>query len=227
MRMMMARVQLRRLRGLAALGSVLLLASAAPAVDAQAGQSELVLLTTTTTQDSGMLTILVDAFEKRGYRVKTIVAGSGDILKQGARGEGDVLLTHSPQAEHAWMQEGNGTSRRLVMYNDFIIVGPPDDPAHVKGIAAAAALWLAFNLTKVSHRIAAALVMGLAVSSMHYVGMSAANMICTAAAPSILLKISGNDLGIWVFCIASAVLLYIFWVVSGRVIDNAEMQAST
>ena len=94
-------------------------------------------------------------------------------------------------------------------------------------IAAAAALWLAFNLTKLSHRIAAALVMGLAVCSMHYVGMSAANMICTAAAPSILLKISGNDLGIWVFCIASAVLLYIFWVVSGRVIDNAEMQAST
>ncbi len=69
MRMMMARVQLRRLRGLAALVGVLLLASAAPAVDAQAGRSELVLLTTTTTQDSGMLTILVDAFEKRGYRV--------------------------------------------------------------------------------------------------------------------------------------------------------------
>ena len=140
MRMMMARVQLRRLRGLAALVGVLLLASAAPAVDAQAGRSELVLLTTTTTQDSGILTILVDAFEKRGYRVKTIVAGSGDILKQGARGEGDVLLTHSPQAEKAWMQEGNGTSRRLVMYNDFIIVGPPDDPAHIKGVSATEAL---------------------------------------------------------------------------------------
>jgi ABC-type tungstate transport system permease subunit len=52
--------------------------------------------------------------------VKAIVAGSGDVLKQGARGEGDVLLTHSPEAEKAWMVEGNGTSRRLVMYNDFV-----------------------------------------------------------------------------------------------------------
>src|SRR6266571_6853908 len=140
MRMMMARVQLRRLRGLATLVGVLLLASAAPAVDAQAGRSELVLLTTTTTQDSGILTTLVDAFEKRGYRVKTIVAGSGDILKQGARGEGDVLLTHSPEAEKAWMAEGNGTSHRLVMYNDFVIIGQAADPAKIKGLKAADAL---------------------------------------------------------------------------------------
>src|SRR5262249_32225823 len=140
MRMMMSRVQLRRLRGLAALVGVLLLTAAAPTVEAQAGRPKLVLLTTTTTQDSGILTTLIDAFEKRGYRVKPIVAGSGDILKQGARGEGDVLLTHSPQAEQAWMQEGNGTSRRLVMYNDFIMVGPPDDPAAIRGVAAAEAL---------------------------------------------------------------------------------------
>src|SRR4051794_11877767 len=82
--------------------------------------NELFVLTTTTTQDSGILRVLTDAFAKKsGLTVKTIVAGSGDILKQGARGEGDVLLTHSPEAEKAWMGEGNGTSRRIVMYNDF------------------------------------------------------------------------------------------------------------
>ena len=103
--------------------------------------NELVVLTTTTTQDSGILKHIVDAFEsKSGIKVKTIVAGSGDILKQGARGEGDVLLTHSPAAEKEWMGQGYGLSRRLVMYNDFIIIGPADDPAKVKGLSAADAL---------------------------------------------------------------------------------------
>src|SRR5262249_41375176 len=78
--------------------------------------------------------------ERSGLKVKTIVAGSGDILKQGARGEGDVLLTHSPQAEKEWMLQGNGVSRRLVMYNDFIIIGPPADPAKINGLKAAEAL---------------------------------------------------------------------------------------
>src|SRR6266700_3802725 len=103
--------------------------------------NELIILTTTTTQDSGILRILTDAFAKKsGLAVKPIVAGSGDILKQGARGEGDVLLTHSPEAEKAWMAEGNGTSHRLVMYNDFVIIGPEADPAKIKGLKAADAL---------------------------------------------------------------------------------------
>ena len=103
--------------------------------------NELIILTTTTTQDSGILRVLTDAFAKKsGLTVKAIVAGSGDILKQGARGEGDVLLTHSPEAEKAWMADGNGTSRRLVMYNDFVIIGPEADPAKIKGLRAAAAL---------------------------------------------------------------------------------------
>src|SRR5258707_9467201 len=103
--------------------------------------NELIILTTTTTQDSGILRVLTDAFAKKsGLIVKPIVAGSGDILKQGARGEGDVLLTHSPEAEKAWMAEGNGTSRRLVMYNDFVIIGPDADPAKIKGLKAADAL---------------------------------------------------------------------------------------
>lgn len=100
-----------------------------------ARRNEVILLTTTTTQDSGILRHLTDAFaRKSGLTVKTIVAGSGDILKQGARGEGDVLLTHSPQAEQDWMAQGNGLSRRLVMYNDFVIIGPQGDPAKVKGL---------------------------------------------------------------------------------------------
>jgi tungstate transport system substrate-binding protein len=117
-------------------------ASLAAAVMAQPiNPNELIILTTTTTQDSGILRILADAFAKKsGLAVKPIVAGSGDILKQGARGEGDVLLTHSPLAEKAWMAEGNGTSRRLVMYNDFVIIGPAADPAKIRGLKAADAL---------------------------------------------------------------------------------------
>ena len=111
-----------------------------PAV-AQPTAGELIILTTTTTQDSGILRVLTDAFAKKsGLTVKAIVAGSGDILKQGARGEGDVLLTHSPDAEKLWMTDGNGTSRRLVMYNDFVVIGPEADPAKIRGLKAADAL---------------------------------------------------------------------------------------
>jgi tungstate transport system substrate-binding protein len=123
--------------------AVLLLAAAVgtPVVAQPANAGELIILTTTTTQDSGILRVITDAFAKKsGLVVKPIVAGSGDILKQGARGEGDVVLTHSPAAEKTWMAEGNGTSRRLVMYNDFVIIGPAADPAKVKGQTAAEAL---------------------------------------------------------------------------------------
>jgi len=125
------------------LGIVVLLAllGASPSATAQPNPNEIIVLTTTTTQDSGILRVVTDAFAKKsGLAVKTIVAGSGDILKQGARGEGDVLLTHSPAAEKSWMAEGNGTSRRLVMYNDFVIIGPEPDPAKVRGLKAADAL---------------------------------------------------------------------------------------
>jgi tungstate transport system substrate-binding protein len=125
-----------------ALALLVVFATLAAPVRAQpTNPNELIILTTTTTQDSGILHILTDAFVKRsGLTVKPIVAGSGDILRQGARGEGDVVLTHSPQAEKAWMAEGNGTSRRLVMYNDFVIIGPAADPAKINGLKAADAL---------------------------------------------------------------------------------------
>ena len=124
-----------------AIAVVLVLFGGLPPATAQPSSKELIVLTTTTTQDSGILRVIADAFAKKsGLGVKTIVAGSGDILKQGARGEGDVLLTHSPAAEKAWIAEGNGTSRRLVMYNDFVIIGPEADTAKIRGLKAADAL---------------------------------------------------------------------------------------
>lgn len=112
------------------------LPSAAQTVNAR----ELIVLSTTTTQDSGILRVITDAFARHsGLEVKAIVAGSGDILRQGARGEGDVLLTHSPAAEQAWMRDGNGTARHLVMYNDFVVIGPASDPAQIRGQRAAEA----------------------------------------------------------------------------------------
>ncbi|MDZ4356094.1 MAG: MHYT domain-containing protein [Variovorax sp.] len=87
--------------------------------------------------------------------------------------------------------------------------------------AAAAALWLAFNLRKLSHQVAAAAVMGVAVCTMHYVGMSAASMICTAAAPVDALTLGGSYMGLTVFGTAGAVLIFIYWVVTGSSLDAA------
>ncbi|WGT64219.1 MHYT domain-containing protein [Variovorax paradoxus] len=85
--------------------------------------------------------------------------------------------------------------------------------------AAGAALWLAFNLRRLSHKIAAAAVMGVAVCTMHYVGMSAANMICIAAAPTDALAIGGSYMGLTVFGTAGAVLIFIYWVITGTSLD--------
>ncbi|MFZ2950622.1 MAG: substrate-binding domain-containing protein [Desulfuromonadaceae bacterium] len=108
---------------------------------ALAASKSVILATTTSTQDSGLLDVLVPLFEKEsGFQVKTISVGSGQAMKMGERGEADVLLVHSPDAEKKFMAEGFGISRRLVMHNDFIIVGPAADPAKIKGAKAADAL---------------------------------------------------------------------------------------
>jgi len=104
------------------------------------GKDELILATTTSTQDSGLLDVLVPKFEDQyGYNVKTVAVGSGQALAMGEQGEADVILSHSPKAEEDFMANGNGESRDAVMHNDFIIVGPPDDPAGTKGSSDAAA----------------------------------------------------------------------------------------
>jgi tungstate transport system substrate-binding protein len=82
--------------------------------------------------------VLVPLFEQQsGYSVKTVAVGTGAALTLGARGEADVVLVHAPASEVQWMQQGNGTERLLVMHNDFLIVGPESDPAHIKGDASA------------------------------------------------------------------------------------------
>ena len=89
----------------------------------------LTLATTTSTRDSGLLDVLVPMFESEsGTQVNVVAVGSGQALELGRRGDADVLLTHAPDAEEQFMDEGYGSARRAVMHNDFVIVGPPDDP---------------------------------------------------------------------------------------------------
>ena len=103
-----------------------------PAIGAD---KNIILATTTSTQDSGLLDVLIPVFEKKtGYFVKTISVGSGQAMAMGQKGEADVLLVHSPDAEKKLVADGYGVNRWLVMHNDFIVVGPPADPAKVKGM---------------------------------------------------------------------------------------------
>ncbi len=92
-----------------------------------------ILSTTTSTQDSGLLDMLVPLFEKKtGYSVKTISVGTGQALALATKGEADVTLVHAPSLEKKYVADGKLLNRRLVMYNDFIFVGPSSDPAKIK-----------------------------------------------------------------------------------------------
>jgi tungstate transport system substrate-binding protein len=99
-----------------------------------AAPKEIILATTTSTKDTGLLDVLLPRFEAaHGIRVKTIAVGTGEALAMGARGDADVLLVHSRKAEDEFMQQGNGSLRLDVMHNDFLLVGPAADPAGAKG----------------------------------------------------------------------------------------------
>jgi tungstate transport system substrate-binding protein len=112
---------------LVALASALLAAGCA-------GGSDLIVVAGTTVQDTGLLDVLVDGFEQEtGYHVSAVAVGTGQALEMGRRGDADVLLVHAPAAEEEFVAEGYGVNRRLVMHNDFVVVGPPDDPAGVRG----------------------------------------------------------------------------------------------
>ena len=116
--------------GFVALAALLLLASACGSGDG------LILATTTSTYDSGLLDELVPLFEKQtGYDVKVIAVGTGQALEMGRRGDADVLLVHAPSAEEQFVEESYGVNRQLVMHNDFIIVGPESDPAELRSAA--------------------------------------------------------------------------------------------
>ena len=113
---------------------VMLLGMAWSVSAAGPAQKNLILATTTSTQDSGLLDVLIPDFEKKtGYFVKTIAVGSGQAMTMGQKGEADVLLVHSPAAEKKFVADGGGMHRTIVMHNDYVVVGPPADPAAIKG----------------------------------------------------------------------------------------------
>jgi len=106
----------------------------APAVAGQA----VILATTTSTQDSGLLDVLVPLFEKQtGLVVKTVSVGTGQALALAGKGEADVALVHAPDSEKKYVADDLLVNRRLVMHNDFLIAGPGDDPAYIKGVKSA------------------------------------------------------------------------------------------
>lgn len=95
---------------------------------------ELKLATTTSTEDSGLLDVLLPEFKKdTNYEVKVIAVGTGQAIEMGEAGDVDVILVHSRAAEDKFVADGFGVDRRDVMYNDFLIIGPEADPAKIKG----------------------------------------------------------------------------------------------
>jgi tungstate transport system substrate-binding protein len=107
---------------------------------AKSKNKNVILSTTTSTQDSGLLDVLVPLFEKQtGYTVKTVSVGTGQALALAAKGDADVALVHALSLEKKYVADGKLLNRRLVMYNDFVIIGPKEDPAKIKSAKTALA----------------------------------------------------------------------------------------
>lgn len=121
------------LRLLPAVAALLITASlAAPAV---AADKAIIVQSTTSTQNSGLLNYLLPIFEKKtGIKVNVVAVGTGQALKNARNGDGDVLLVHAKPAEEKFVQEGFGVKRHDVMFNDFVIIGPKKDPANIRGM---------------------------------------------------------------------------------------------
>ena len=121
----------------------------APAVEADEGERQFILATTTSTENSGLLTaILPDFTEKTGITAEVVAVGTGQALSLGESGDADVLLVHARAREDAFMEAGHGSRREDVMYNDFVILGPPQDPAGIAGMQDAAAAFAAVAATQ-------------------------------------------------------------------------------
>lgn len=114
--------------------SLLMLVTVACTNNDEPTAQEMILATTTSTQDSGLLDVLIPIFEeKHKVKVKTIAVGTGQALAMGEQGEADALLTHAPASEEKLVESQDVVNRKRVMYNDFIIVGPKADPAGIYG----------------------------------------------------------------------------------------------
>ena len=116
---------------------------------AETKSRSVILSTTTSTQDSGLLDVLVPLFEKQsGYSMKTISVGTGQSLELAARGDADVALVHAPSLEKKYVADGKLRNRRLVMYNDFVVIGPKEDPAKIAKLKSAGAALKAIERAK-------------------------------------------------------------------------------
>jgi tungstate transport system substrate-binding protein len=106
----------------------------------RAQSPEVILATTTSTRDAGLLDSLLPVFERQTrYHVKVIAVGSGQALAMGRRGDADIVLSHAPEAERVLVDSGYFVRRRLVMHNEFLVVGPAADPAGLRGLSDAVA----------------------------------------------------------------------------------------
>jgi tungstate transport system substrate-binding protein len=122
-------IHVKKVRALVALALVVVATGGAQS------RPSIILATTTSTQDSGLLDVLVPRFEReRGIDVKTIAVGTGAALRMASTGDADVVLVHAPAVEEQYVKSGDLIAGRLVMHNDFIIVGPADDPAGVRRV---------------------------------------------------------------------------------------------
>lgn len=111
---------------------------------ATAEEAFIIVQSTTSTQNSGLLDFILPGFEaETGIEVRVVAVGTGQAIRNAKNGDGDVLLVHAKPAEEAFVAEGWGIERRDVMYNDFVIVGPKSDPARIKGMTDAAAALVA------------------------------------------------------------------------------------
>ncbi|HXV86514.1 MAG TPA: substrate-binding domain-containing protein [Gemmatimonadales bacterium] len=131
-----------RLRAAVLMGHVV---TAGAVGSAQSTQGrDLILATTTSVRDAGLLDTILPEFERtQGRRVRVLAVGSGQAMELGRRGEADLLILHDPAGEEAFVREGLGLDRRLLMHNEFIVVGPATDPARIRGLADPAAAFRA------------------------------------------------------------------------------------
>ena len=113
----------------------LAIVTAASAAPAYAQDKSIVVSSTTSTQDSGLFGYILPIFkQKSGIEVKVVAQGTGQALDTGRRGDADVVFVHAKSAEEKFLAEGEGVKRHPVMYNDFVLIGPKNDPAGIKGM---------------------------------------------------------------------------------------------